>query len=85
MFWLCVLDVTMGGMHVCAGYDVKSATTRDGELYITGAPRFNHTGRVIIYRLNGSDVVISQILKGEQVSGHPSLHPSFLVLWSLVL
>lgn len=68
MFWLGALGVTMGGMHVCAGYDVKSATTRDGELYITGAPRFNHTGRVVIYSLNGSDLVISQTLKGEQVS-----------------
>ncbi|XP_024155499.1 integrin alpha-1 [Oryzias melastigma] len=58
------------GLAGYLGYDVKSATTRDGELYITGAPRFNHTGRVIIYRLNGSDVVISQILKGEQIGSY---------------
>lgn len=37
-------------------------------LYIAGAPRYNHTGRVIIYRLNGKDnIVVSQTLRGEQV------------------
>lgn len=53
----------------CAGYDVQSASTDDGELYITGAPRYNHTGRVVIYRLDAdNNIVVSQILKGEQVS-----------------
>lgn len=52
-----------------AGYDVQAASTRNGVLYITGAPRYNHTGRVVIYNLNENDnVVVSQILKGEQVS-----------------
>lgn len=51
------------------GYDVQSASSRDGVLYITGAPRYNHTGRVVIYRLSkNNQVVVSQILKGEQVS-----------------
>lgn len=55
--------------HVSAGYDVQSASTPDGVLYITGAPRYNHTGRVIIYRLNDkNNIVVSQILKGDQVS-----------------
>lgn len=48
---------------------MQSASSRDGVLYIAGAPRYNHTGRVVIYRLNESNqVVVSQILKGEQVS-----------------
>lgn len=52
-----------------AGYDVQSASTPDGVLYITGAPRYNHTGRVLVYRLNKKNkIVVSQILKGEQVS-----------------
>lgn len=52
-----------------AGYDVQSASMSEGELYITGAPRYNHTGRVVIYRLDENNrIVISQILKGEQVS-----------------
>lgn len=54
---------------VSLGYDVQSASTPNGVLYITGAPRYNHTGRVVIYRLNESNkVVVSQILHGEQVS-----------------
>lgn len=57
-------------IRLCSpGYDVQSASSRDGVLYITGAPRYNHTGRVVIYRLNkNNQVVVSQILKGEQVS-----------------
>lgn len=52
-----------------SGYDVQSATSRDGVLYITGAPRYNHTGRVVVYKLDQDNkVVVSQILKGEQVS-----------------
>lgn len=51
-----------------AGYDVQSASTPDGVLYITGAPRYNHTGRVVVYRLSKKNqIVVSQILKGEQV------------------
>ncbi|XP_073334764.1 integrin alpha-1 [Pagrus major] len=53
------------------GYDVQSASTPDGVLYITGAPRYNHTGRVFIYRLNEeNDTVVSQILKGEQIGSY---------------
>ena len=51
------------------GYDVQSASTSKGVLYITGAPRYNHTGRVVIYRLDeDKEVIVSQILNGEQVS-----------------
>lgn len=54
--------------HVSPGYDVQSASTPDGVLYITGAPRYNHTGRVVIYRLNETNnIAVSQILRGEQV------------------
>lgn len=53
------------------GYDVQSASTSEGELYITGAPRYNHTGRVVIYRLDANNrIVISQILKGEQIGSY---------------
>ncbi|XP_040013228.1 integrin alpha-1 isoform X2 [Xiphias gladius] len=53
------------------GYDVQSASTPEGVLYITGAPRYNHTGRVVIYRLNEmNEVVVSQILKGEQIGSY---------------
>lgn len=50
------------------GYDVQSASTQKEVLYITGAPRYNHTGRVVIYRLNeDKKVEIVQTLNGEQV------------------
>lgn len=52
------------------GYDVQSASTRDGVLYITGAPRHNHTGRVVVYRLEGKKVTITQTLKGEQIGSY---------------
>lgn len=56
-------------MFVSPGYDVQSASSRESKLYITGAPRYNHTGRVVIYKLDKDNkVVVSQILKGEQVS-----------------
>ncbi|XP_044030086.1 integrin alpha-1 isoform X2 [Siniperca chuatsi] len=59
------------GLAGYLGYDVQSASTPDGELYITGAPRYNHTGRVVIYRLNEKyNIIVSQILKGEQIGSY---------------
>ncbi|KAF1377677.1 hypothetical protein PFLUV_G00203230 [Perca fluviatilis] len=59
------------GLAGYLGYDVQSASTPDGVLYITGAPRYNHTGRVVIYRLNKTNnIVVSQILKGEQIGSY---------------
>ncbi|ROL46698.1 Integrin alpha-1 [Anabarilius grahami] len=52
------------------GYDVQSAYTPNGVLYITGAPRFNHSGRVIVYRFDGENVTITQTLKGEQIGSY---------------
>ncbi|XP_037608062.1 integrin alpha-1 isoform X1 [Sebastes umbrosus] len=59
------------GLAGYLGYDVESASTPDGVLYITGAPRYNHTGRVVIYRLDEkNNIVVSQILKGEQIGSY---------------
>ncbi|CAN9504539.1 unnamed protein product [Ophioblennius macclurei] len=59
------------GLAGYLGYDVQSASTPDGMLYLTGAPRYNHTGRVVIYRLDESNsIVVSQILKGEQIGSY---------------
>jgi len=55
---------------VLPGYDVQSAYTPNGVLYITGAPRFNHSGRVLVYRFDGENFTIIQTLKGEQVHIH---------------
>ncbi|XP_035247107.1 integrin alpha-1 isoform X1 [Anguilla anguilla] len=58
------------GLAGYVGYDVQSASTPNGVLYITGAPRYNHTGRVTVYRLDGEDITILQTLKGEQIGSY---------------
>ncbi|CAL8322464.1 unnamed protein product [Lota lota] len=59
------------GLAGYLGYDVQSASTPNGTLYITGAPRYNHTGRVVLYRLDKKDkVVVTQILKGGQIGSY---------------
>ncbi|XP_051541347.1 integrin alpha-1 [Myxocyprinus asiaticus] len=58
------------GMAGYVGYDVQSAYTSKGVLFITGAPRFNHSGRVTVYRFDGENVTITQTLKGEQIGSY---------------
>ncbi|KAK2823692.1 hypothetical protein Q7C36_020292 [Tachysurus vachellii] len=58
------------GMAGYVGYDVQSAYTPSGVLYIAGAPRYNHTGRVIVYRFNGTNVKVTQNLEGEQIGSY---------------
>ncbi|XP_077099170.1 integrin alpha-1 [Siphateles boraxobius] len=58
------------GMAGYVGYDVQSAYTPNGVLYITGAPRFNHSGRVMVYRFDGENFTITQTLKGEQIGSY---------------
>ena len=56
--------------HLClAGYTVSSVIVGDWRrLYIAGAPRFKHKGKVILFELSAEgDVDISQALNGEQV------------------
>ncbi|RMB95394.1 hypothetical protein DUI87_28115 [Hirundo rustica rustica] len=48
------------------GYTVNSALTPGGVLYIAGQPRYNHTGQVIIYKMEGKQVQVIQRLNGEQ-------------------
>ncbi|KAJ7986932.1 hypothetical protein DPEC_G00333510 [Dallia pectoralis] len=64
------LDQRRESLAGYVGYDVQSASTPDGVLYITGAPRYNHTGRVIVYKLNGTAVKVTQVLKGEQIGSY---------------
>uniref|UniRef100_A0A8C6KV21 Integrin subunit alpha 1 n=1 Tax=Nothobranchius furzeri TaxID=105023 RepID=A0A8C6KV21_NOTFU len=58
------------GLAGYLGYDVESASTPEGVLYISGAPRYNHTGRVVVYQVKNDRVVVSQILKGEQIGSY---------------
>ncbi|TSM12537.1 Integrin alpha-1 [Bagarius yarrelli] len=58
------------GMAGYVGYDVQSAYTPSGVLHIAGAPRYNHTGRVIVYRFIKEKVTVSQNLDGEQIGSY---------------
>ncbi|XP_031433316.1 integrin alpha-1 [Clupea harengus] len=64
------LEERYEGMAGYVGYDVQSASTPDGILYITGAPRYNHTGRVTIYRFDGQNITVTQTLKGQQIGSY---------------
>lgn len=56
-------------LDVLAGYTVSSVIVGDWRrLYVAGAPRFKHKGKVILFELsNDGDVSIAQALNGEQV------------------
>ncbi|XP_029436075.1 integrin alpha-10 [Rhinatrema bivittatum] len=54
------------------GYTVSSVKLKSGKcLYVAGAPRFKHKGKVIVFTMsrNGS-VTISQALTGEQIGSY---------------
>ncbi|KAM4663706.1 integrin alpha-10 [Discoglossus pictus] len=54
------------------GYTVSSITLRSGKsLYVAGAPRFKHKGKVILFEMppNGN-LSISQALVGEQIGSY---------------
>ncbi|XP_023380900.1 integrin alpha-1 [Pteropus vampyrus] len=52
------------------GYTVNSATIPGDVLYIAGQPRYNHTGQVVIYRMEDGDIRILQTLCGEQIGSY---------------
>ncbi|KAL4613408.1 integrin alpha-11 [Arapaima gigas] len=54
------------------GYTVTSVVSaKDGRLYVAGAPRFNHTGKVIIFTLtNTGNLTILHSLKGHQIGSY---------------
>ncbi|XP_054476602.1 integrin alpha-11 [Anoplopoma fimbria] len=54
------------------GYSVGSLISSHGsQLYVAGAPRFNHTGKVIVFSLkNTGNLTILQALLGEQIGSY---------------
>ncbi|XP_076826949.1 integrin alpha-10 [Brachyhypopomus gauderio] len=54
------------------GYTVSSVTVGDWrKLYVAGAPRFKHKGKVILFDLSpDGDVTITQALTGEQIGSY---------------
>lgn len=65
MFCLCVCTTL--------GYVVSSIVSAHyGQLYVAGAPRYNHTGKVIIFTLtNTGNLTILHSLTGQQVNVPP--------------
>lgn len=48
-------------------------SSRQGRVYVAGAPRFNHTGKIILFTMhNNRSLTIHQALRGEQVRVHGS-------------
>lgn len=56
-------------IFLVSGYSVSSlVSSRGSQFYVAGAPRFNHTGKVIIFTLkNSGNLTILRALLGEQV------------------
>ncbi|KAM4748622.1 integrin alpha-11 [Rhinophrynus dorsalis] len=54
------------------GYTVTSVMTRQRvRVYVAGAPRFNHTGKVIVFSMHGADnLTIHQSLQGHQIGSY---------------
>ncbi|XP_076984455.1 integrin alpha-11 isoform X2 [Tamandua tetradactyla] len=54
------------------GYTVTSVVaSRHGQVYVAGAPRFNHTGKVILFTMhNNRSLTIHQALRGEQIGSY---------------
>ncbi|KAJ7998339.1 hypothetical protein DPEC_G00221670 [Dallia pectoralis] len=54
------------------GYTVSSVMSAKGKrIYLSGAPRFNHTGKVIVFLLkNNGNLNILQSLKGYQIGSY---------------
>uniref|UniRef100_A0A8D0W2H6 Integrin alpha-1 n=1 Tax=Sus scrofa TaxID=9823 RepID=A0A8D0W2H6_PIG len=52
------------------GYTVNSATVPEDVIYIAGQPRYNHTGQVVIYRMENGGIRILQALRGEQIGSY---------------
>ncbi|XP_054983364.1 integrin alpha-11 [Sorex araneus] len=54
------------------GYTVTSVmAARQGRVYVAGAPRFNHTGKVILFTMHSNrSLTIHQALRGEQIGSY---------------
>ncbi|KAK2499830.1 hypothetical protein MC885_009822 [Smutsia gigantea] len=54
------------------GYTVTSVVfSRQGWVYVAGAPRFNHTGKAILFTMHSNrSLTIHQALRGEQIGSY---------------
>uniref|UniRef100_A0AAV2KX47 VWFA domain-containing protein n=1 Tax=Knipowitschia caucasica TaxID=637954 RepID=A0AAV2KX47_KNICA len=53
------------------GYSLSSLSSPGAQIYVAGAPRFNHTGKVLIFSLkNSGNLSILHSLPGEQIGSY---------------
>lgn len=50
-----------------AGYSVSVGERGGVSLYFTGAPRFQHTGQVVLFIQNSNNWITAQRITGDQV------------------
>lgn len=67
----CLEGATSGALPPPQGYSVSSLRLPGGQrLFVAGAPRFQHRGKVIVFQLGATGTVtVAQALLGEQVRG----------------
>lgn len=51
-----------------AGYSTSVGEKNNAPLYFAGAPRFEHTGQVVLFRHDGKNWIVVQRINGDQVS-----------------
>lgn len=68
-FWSEGIFINLNFSFAAPGYSVGSLVSSSGsQLYVAGAPRFNHTGKVVVFTLkNSGNLTMLQNLLGEQV------------------
>lgn len=60
-----------------AGYSTSVGDKNNTPLYFAGAPRFEHTGQVVLFRHNGKSWTTVQRINGDQVSNTLEKGPLF--------
>uniref|UniRef100_A0A3B4X2Q3 Integrin alpha-M-like n=1 Tax=Seriola lalandi dorsalis TaxID=1841481 RepID=A0A3B4X2Q3_SERLL len=52
------------------GYSVSVGQRNNAPLYFSGAPRFDHVGRVVLFKHEGEDWTAAQALDGDQIGSY---------------
>ncbi|XP_040892771.1 integrin alpha-L-like [Toxotes jaculatrix] len=52
------------------GYSIAVGQKNNAPLYFTGAPRFEHTGQVVLFTHNGNNWIPAQRLNGDQIGSY---------------
>ncbi|KAG7486286.1 hypothetical protein JOB18_028599 [Solea senegalensis] len=52
------------------GYSISVGQMANTPLYFTGAPRFRHTGQVVLFKRDGTEWTVAQRLDGDQIGSY---------------